>query len=98
MLMTINLDIKVTPNSGKQKFTLDKSGKLKCFLKSPPEKGKANNELIKLIQKKLKLNKEDIQIMLGKTSRKKRIKINTSMPYNEILKQLGIELQLTITT
>jgi len=37
-----------------------------------PEKGKANLEIIKFFKKKMKLN---IQIISGKTSRKKLVKI-----------------------
>ena len=53
--MTIVLDIKVVPSSGKQRIEVDKTGKLKCHLKSPPEKGKANHELIKFLSQKLSL-------------------------------------------
>jgi len=45
--MSLVFDLKVVPRSGRNKWVLDKSGKLKCYLKSPPEKGLANKELIK---------------------------------------------------
>ena len=41
--MSLVIEIKVFPSSGRQKFVIDKSGKLKCYLKNPPEKGKAKN-------------------------------------------------------
>jgi len=94
--MALVIDIKVTPSSGRQKFVLDKSGQLKCFLKSPPEGGKANTELIKLLAKKLSLSKSDISIIVGATTRRKHIKIDLNVSFNELLSLLGIERQLTI--
>lgn len=95
--MSLIIDVKVIPASGRQNFFLDKSDKLKCYLKNPPEKGKANEELIKLISKKLKLNKDSIQIMLGIKDRNKKIKIETNLSYDEVLLKLGIEKQLKIS-
>ena len=94
--MALIVNIKVIPNSGRQKFVLDKSGILRCYLKSPPEGGKANAELIKLLSKKLSIIKEDIKIVLGATGRKKRIKINLDINFDELISRLGIEEQLTI--
>ena len=94
--MTLVIDLKVVPNSGKQKFMLDKSDQLKCYLKSVPEKGKANNELIKLLAKKLGISNKDIQIIFGETSRKKRLKIDLDISYEQLLAKLGIENQLRI--
>ncbi len=94
--MTLFFDIKVTPNSGRQKFVLDKSGQLKCFLKSVPEKGKANCELVKMIAKKVSISKKLITIVNGATSRKKRIKIDADLRYDQFLDKIGIERQLSI--
>lgn len=94
--MALIVDIKVIPNFGKQKFILDKSGKLKCYLKSIPEKGKANLELIKLMSKKLSLSKNDIEIIQGMASRSKRLKINLNVSFDELVSKLGIEKQMMI--
>ncbi|MFA5074536.1 MAG: DUF167 domain-containing protein [Candidatus Babeliales bacterium] len=90
------MDIKVVPNSGKQQFTLDKSGIIKCFLKNPPESGKANAELIKFLAEKLKITKDNVVILLGTTARKKRIKINLNITLDELESKLGIIRQLKI--
>jgi len=94
--MALVIDIKVVPSSGRQKFVLDKSGQLKCFLKCAPEGGKANSELMKLLAQKLSLSKNDISIIVGATSRKKRIKIDSDVNFDELLSLLDIERQLTI--
>jgi uncharacterized protein len=89
-------EIKVTPSSGRQGFSLDKSGMLKCALKSPPERNKANEELIVLLADKLGLRKDQIFITSGLISRKKRLKIETLLSYEEVLAKLGVSKQLTI--
>jgi uncharacterized protein (TIGR00251 family) len=86
--MHIFLEIKVVPSSGKQKCITEEAGDLKCYLKSNPEGGKANKELIKFISKKLKIPQFRIVITSGKTLRKKRIKIVTEQEENVILKLL----------
>lgn len=88
--MSLLFIIKVVPSAGKQLFAIDKSGNLKCYLKSPPEDGKANLELIKFLAKSLKTTQNEIEIVAGATSRNKRIKIITKLAYHEILQVLGL--------
>lgn len=94
--MSLTIDIKVVPNSGKQKFVLDKSGILKCFIKSAPEKGLANNELIKFLSKSLGLTQNDVEIVSGHTDRKKRIRINKDLSFEQLLSLLEIDKQESI--
>lgn len=94
--MALVLDIKVVPSSGKQKAVLDKSGKLKIFLKSQPEGGKANSELIRFLSKELSLTQADVIILLGATSRNKRVKIESQITFEQLLNKLGVERQLKI--
>lgn len=72
---------------------LDKQGSIKCYLKSPPEKGKANKELLTMLAKKLNIPQQDIVIIAGAASRKKRIKIEGSLEYHDLLLALGLEMQ-----
>ena len=91
--MAIILEIKVIPSAGQQKWVLESMSRLKCFLKSPAEDGKANRELIKMLSDTLDINRSDIFIVSGLTSRLKRIKIDTLVSYNELLQRLGFEVQ-----
>ena len=75
---------------------MDKSGILKGYLKSPPEKNLANEELVKTIAKALKLPQNEVIIVAGATSRTKRVKINAAVTYDQILKALGIEIQTSL--
>jgi uncharacterized protein (TIGR00251 family) len=75
--MAIMLTIKAVPSSGKQSLTYDKNTNIfKCYLKSQPEKGKANLELIRFFSKLLNVTQEDITILKGGSGRNKLIKIN----------------------
>ena len=93
------LRIRVTPNSSKNAtggiFT-DSYGNdfLKINLSAVPEKGKANQELIKYLSKILNLSKSTLIILSGETDRYKKLQLNIS-PSSSIedkLKQLGEQL------
>jgi len=66
------LKIKVKPNSSKSFF--DSNLNL-AFLKSSPEKNKANLELIKLLAKHFKVSSSQVKIIKGLTSREKVVEI-----------------------
>ncbi len=91
--MPLLCSIKVVPSSGRNAWKLDKNGQLKCFLKNPPEKGRANRELIKLLAGALSLSQSEISIVSGLTSRTKRLRIQTDLSQEQLLAKLGIELQ-----
>lgn len=91
-------DVKVVPSSGKNKWILDKSGILKCFLKNPPLQGKANNELIKTVAQAVDIPSMFVSIITGQESRKKKIKIEANITYQMLLHKLGIEQQTTLFT
>lgn len=74
--MGLVIEVKVVPNAKAQLLTLDRQGYIKCSLKSQPEKGKANEELIKFLSKLLHIPQQDVKILSGQTSKKKIIKLN----------------------
>jgi uncharacterized protein len=73
------LRVKVTPKSSKTELTeilKDEEGPThKIRLKAVPEKGKANEELIRFLAKELNLPRSAFSIISGKTDRLKLIKI-----------------------
>ena len=89
-------DIKVVPASGRNKWILDKSGKLKCYLKNPPEKGLANKELVTLLAKVLSIPKSDVEIVSGAMSRNKILKVELDITFDQLLALLGIEVQKSV--
>lgn len=70
---------------------LDKSGMLKCYLKSPAQKGLANKELIKNLADVLKVPQAAIAILAGDTARTKKIKIEKEITFLQLLAVLGLE-------
>ncbi len=95
--MDLVIEVKVVPNSKKQSFSLGQQGSIKCTLKSQPEKGKANEELIKLLSKTLRIPQQDIKILSGHTSKKKIIKINVDdLTLPQLYALCNIETQTTI--
>jgi len=91
--MAFIFNVKVVPSSGRNKWTIDASGRLKCFLKNPPEKGLANKELIKLVAKVVGVPKADVEIISGATSRNKKIKIFAELTLDDFLAKLGLDKQ-----
>ncbi len=88
--------IKVSPSSGRNAVAFDKNGQLKWHLKSPPEDGKANQELIKSVAQALKIPQNMVTIVTGATNRTKLIRVSTEHTYEQLLDALGIAKQLTI--
>ena len=90
--MSVNIEVKVIPNSGEQLLILDqKTGLFKCMLKSNPEQGKANDELVKILSKAFCVPQQLVHILQGKTSRKKIIKLDVDERTSE---ELLIQYQL----
>jgi hypothetical protein len=94
--MALVIEVKVVPSSGRVLWKLEEGDRLKCYLKSPPEKGKANKELLGLISKALKLPISACAIISGATSRVKRLRIETEYSFNELLSFLGVERQMRL--
>ena len=67
----MEIRVRVKPNSGKQKVVKQKDSYL-VYLKSQPEKGKANLELIKILKKYFN---KDVRIKKGFTSKEKIVVI-----------------------
>jgi uncharacterized protein (TIGR00251 family) len=65
------MKVKVIPQSGRTEL-LEENGKLKLYLKSAPEKNKANLELIKFFKKEYKIS---VRLKSGETSREKVLEI-----------------------
>ena len=94
--MAFVFDVKVVPGSGKSCWKLDKSGALKCYVKSQAEQGRANAELIKNIAKLLHITQNMVSIIAGNQSRNKKIRVEIDISYNRLLELLGIDQQMNL--
>lgn len=91
--MALVFDVKVVPSAGSFGFFRDKNGELKCRLKSAPEKGRANHELVKGLAGLLGVAQADVEIIAGEISRKKKVKIHTALTLDELYSALNIAVQ-----
>ena len=73
--MTTLLDLKVYPGAAANKIMGWNAGILKVRIKAPPEKGKANKELIRFLAKLLDIAPANIDLISGESSRNKRVRI-----------------------
>ena len=72
----MKVSVKVQPKASKNDVINNKDGSFKVYLKSAPTDGKANKELIALLADYFKVKKQGINIITGKTSRKKIVEIS----------------------
>lgn len=64
--------------------TIDDKLYLKVSIKAVPEKGKANNEIIKFLASKLELHQRDLEIVSGHNNALKVLSIN-GMSKDEVM-------------
>ena len=71
----VTFNVRVIPRASKSEIVGEHDGDLKVRIASPPVDGAANAELIKLLAKRFRVSKSNIEIVGGQTSKNKRIKI-----------------------
>jgi uncharacterized protein (TIGR00251 family) len=71
----IAFSVKVVPRSSKTAITGVLGGMLKVKLAAPPEKGKANDSLVKFLAETLGVRKNTVRITSGLTSPVKTIEV-----------------------
>jgi uncharacterized protein (TIGR00251 family) len=71
----VDLEVRVIPRAGRSGFAGLRDGALLVRLAAAPVDGAANDELIALLARTLKIPRRDIIIISGERSRSKRIRI-----------------------
>ncbi len=71
----MRIKVKVIPGAPKAQIMVISKEELKVKVKSPPDKGKANRELIELLAEHYGVAKSYIRIIRGETSRNKVVEI-----------------------
>ena len=82
--MSVRLAIKVVPGASRSAISGWLGEELKIRVAAPPEKGKANREIIRLLGAALKLPAAQLSIVAGQTSPRKTVKL-------EGIDQAGLE-------
>jgi uncharacterized protein (TIGR00251 family) len=71
----MRLIVKVTPKAKLNKIVRADKQTYHIYTTAPPDKGKANQAIVKLLAKHLNLPKSSLTIIKGQTSRQKIIQI-----------------------
>ena len=71
----LSLQVYVKPGSRKREARGEYDGALCICVTAPPEKGKANREVLNVVSEAVGISKSAVRIVRGETSRKKVIEI-----------------------
>jgi hypothetical protein len=88
----IVINVYVQPRASRSKLVEIIEGSLKIALTAPPLEGKANEQLISLLSKKLDTKKAAITLLRGEKARNKQIKIE-GLTCNDLQNKLNIYLR-----
>jgi uncharacterized protein len=85
----IRISVKVTPNSPFNQIQGLANGVWKVRVAAPPDKGKANKELLDFLTRKLNLRKDNLTLLRGASSRTKMIGV-TGLAQEEVFRLLSL--------
>ncbi len=74
------LIVKVHPNRSPTRFRGEKDGRLAFDVGAPPDKGKANDELVRFLAKVLGVPRVEIEIVSGHAAPLKRLRVRGRDP------------------
>ncbi|MBT4524246.1 MAG: YggU family protein [Phycisphaerae bacterium] len=86
----VKIIVKVVPNASKDEITGLIGDRLKVRVKSPPESGKANKAVCKLIAGVLHLNVRQVTICSGNTTQIKTVEI-IDISFTTVAEKLGLK-------
>ena len=69
------VSVKVVPNAKRSKV-LEEGGRLKVKVRAPPDKGRANDEVVEVLAEHFGVRKGDVRIVKGTRSREKVVEID----------------------
>jgi uncharacterized protein (TIGR00251 family) len=84
------ISIKVHPSSSRRALEGSCEGPLNIWVHSPPDKGKANREALKVLSGALAIPPSRLEIIKGHTSRNKTI-LARGLPSSEAIDRLGLQ-------
>lgn len=74
------IDIKVRPGSSRQALESMSGGRIVVCVHSPPEKGKANREALKVLAEAVGLPPSRLEVIRGRKSREKTVLVRGLSP------------------
>jgi len=85
------LAVKVTPGAKRNAVTALKEGVWNIKIAAPPVEGRANEELLAFLSKKLNVCKSSLSVIKGRTSHFKLVSVS-GLSQKEIARRLSTEL------
>lgn len=73
---SVTLEVLIQPRSARDEIVGVHDGRLKIKISAPPVEGKANERLIEMVAKALGVPKSSVEIVRGKSSKLKTLKIS----------------------
>jgi uncharacterized protein len=73
--LTTKISVKVQPNAGRNEIVSLAEGVWKIKIGAPPEKGKANKELLDFLSEVLNIRKDSLSLVRGLTSHYKTVEV-----------------------
>ena len=71
----LEFNVRLIPRASKSEVVGEFDGNLKVKIAAPPVDGAANEEVVKLIAKAFGRSRADVEILAGRTSRTKRLRV-----------------------
>ena len=71
----MNINIRVQPRASRNSIEIGADGTVRIRVTAPPDRGKANEAVVKLLSKNLGIPKSSVRIVRGHTSRSKSVQI-----------------------
>ncbi len=78
------LKLQVQAKAGTNKFTKVIEDRIKLRIKAPAENGKANDAILKFFSKEFRVPKSSVEILCGKKSTRKTVRIQTPSQLPEL--------------
>ncbi|MDP8225639.1 MAG: DUF167 domain-containing protein [Candidatus Lernaella stagnicola] len=83
------LELRVSPKASADRLGPIHADRLKVAVTSPPDKGKANAHVVKLLAKKLGIAKHQVRVIAGHTDRSKTVVIE-GLSAGQVRAKLGL--------
>eukprot|EP00049_Salpingoeca_infusionum_P010322 m.175532 g.175532 ORF g.175532 m.175532 type:complete len:103 (-) comp14614_c0_seq2:68-376(-) len=88
----VKVQVKVIPNASSTEFCSSHlEDALRIRVNAPPDKGKANSELVKFMARHFGVSKSDVQILRGESSRSKEVRLAMSSERFETVLSVMLE-------
>lgn len=86
----MDIEVRVQPKAKRNHVDVVEGGSLKVYVTAAPESGKANDAVIALLSKALKVPKSRMSIVRGQKSRDKLIRIEGIDDTGQIIERLAL--------